>query len=186
MKFFEMIFFIVSLILVLKVVVFVVKSLTNFQDEKISFKVKVKKESLNKLTGIEFEGFCKWLFENTGQYSNVEITPPSNDKGRDLILTTQEGETIFVECKRYDEDTKDENFVIGRVICQKLVGAMVSSNVKKGIIITTGRVNENAREYIEELRENSQYNIDILTTIDILTLLEYSKDKEDYSLTVTI
>lgn len=186
MKFFEMIFFIVSLMLVLKIVVFIVKSLTNFQDDKISFAVKVKKEHLDKLTSLEFEGFCKWLFENTGQYKSVEITPPSNDKGHDLILTTLNDETIFVECKRFDEDTETEDFIIGRVICQKLIGAMASSNVKKGIIITTGKIHQNAIDYIEELRKNSLYEIDILTTVDILTLLEYNKNKEDYTITATI
>lgn len=196
MKMFDMLFWIVFIVLISRIVVFIVKSITNFKDKEFNFTVSVKKENLDRLTGLQFEGFCKWLFEKTGEYSKVELNAEVHDKGRDLILTTKSGEEIYVECKRYydlvipendNEDFRNENYYIGREICQKLIGAMVVNNVHKGIIITTGTVHKNAVEYIDEIRKNTSYDIDILTTEDIVTLLNlYCKDEECYELPVTI
>jgi len=35
----------------------------NLKEEKIKFTMNVKKENIQSMTGLEFEGFCKWLFE---------------------------------------------------------------------------------------------------------------------------
>lgn len=97
------------------------------------------KHEIKQMEGRDFEYFCEWLFKKTGKYKSVTLTQAENDEGRDLILVDENNEFIFVECKRYTENaTINENFMIGREICQKLIGAMVVDNISKGIIVTTG------------------------------------------------
>lgn len=191
-----------EIFLLLIVLILLFKSLTPFIEkvrglkiEQLNFTMRVKKENINKLTGLQFEGFCQWLFQNSPEYKNVELTPHGNDGGVDLILTDTNDEKIYVECKRYDANqelanTDDNNgpgeFFIGRVICQKLVGAMVANNIKKGIIVTTGSVSPNALEYIGKLEENSDLSLKIYTMDNILKLIESHGNQEDYELAVEI
>lgn len=189
----EIIFILIFLILLIKATNALSSKFLKFKRDEFSYSVKVTKDKINMLTGIEFEGFCKWLFESTNEYSNVEITAASNDHGKDLILTSLDGDKTFVECKRYnskdpssknDPDTPDEKFQIGRVICQKLVGAMVTENINKGIIITTGDIHPNALEYIEKLHNNTNYTIELLTVTNIIEMME--NNSSDYTIEVTL
>ncbi len=192
---FELFAFIIVLIILFKSITALFIKFTNFKDDKLKFTMDVKKENINKLTGIEFEGFCKWLFQDNSQYKNVELTPPSNDGGVDLILTCQNDEKIYVECKRYDEqfNIKDESksiedgdFFIGRVICQKLVGAMVANNVKRGIVITTGSVESTALTYLGDLEQNSDIKLEIYTMENIIKLIEAHENPGVYELAFEI
>ena len=189
----EIILILIFSILLIKTIGNIVTKFLKFKTDEFKYSVNVTKDNINKLTGIEFEGFCKWLFESTNEYSNVEITPESNDHGRDLILTSLDGDKIYVECKRYnlsapisknDPDTSSEDFQIGRVICQKLVGSMVSDNINKGIIITTGTIHPNAIKYIEKLHNNTNFTIELLTTPNIIEMMQ--NNSGDYSIEVTI
>lgn len=191
-----------EIFLLLIVLIILFKSLTPFVEkvrrlklEQLKFTMRVKKENINKLTGLQFEGFCQWLFQNDPEYKDVELTPPNNDSGVDLILTDTNDEKIYVECKRYDynqdlanndDNNGSEEFFIGRVICQKLVGAMVANNVKRGIIVTTGSISPNALEYIGKLEENSDLSLKIYTMDNILKLIESHDNREDYELVVEI
>lgn len=131
------------------------------------------KYKIKQMEGREFEYFCEWLFKNIGKYRKVTLTPAANDEGRDLILVDKNNETIYVECKRYTEDaTVTEDFMIGRVICQKLVGAMVVDNIEQGVIITTGNIHRNAWNYIVKLEKNTDINIEIIALDDILRMVE--------------
>jgi len=168
----------------------------NYNDEKLKFNINVKKESIQTMTGIEFEGFCKWLFEEDPHFKNVELTPSIDDGGVDLILTSMEDEKIYVECKRYNIveahdggkliTKNDVDFTVGKVICQKLVGAMVANNIKTGYIVTTGSIHANALEYMNILKANSDINLQFFTMTDIMEILECRKDKKDYSLALEI
>jgi restriction system protein len=91
------------------------------------------------LNGSEFEKFCFELLKASG--FNCRLTPPTNDYGRDIIITTKDGE-IFVEAKHYTGN----NSVVGREICQKLLGSMQQFNAVSGIVITTGKIHNNAWE----------------------------------------
>lgn len=191
-----------EIFLLLIVLIILFKSLTPFIEkvrgvklEQLKFTMRVKKENINKLTGLQFEGFCQWLFQNNPEYKDVELAPPNNDGGVDLILTDTNDEKIYVECKRYDynqdlanndDNNGSEEFFIGRVICQKLVGAMVANNVKRGIIVTTGSISPNALEYIGKLEENSDLSLKIYTMDNILKLIESHDNREDYELVVEI
>lgn len=196
MKLYEICILLIFLILFFKSISPIIMMFVNYNDEKLKFTINVKKESIQKMTGLEFECFCKWLFEEDPHFKSVELTPYLNDGGVDLILTTLEDEQIYVECKRYDlieahEGGKlitkeDLDFTIGREICQKLVGAMVSNNIKTGYIITTGSIHANALEYMNKLKANSDITLQFLTMTDIVEILECRKDKKEYSLALEI
>ena len=192
---YEIFLLLIVLIILFKSLTPFIEKIRGFKNEQLKFTMRIKKENINRLTGFEFEGFCQWLFQNSPEYKSVELTPPSNDGGVDLILTNANDEKIYVECKKYDFHPtlahKDENngsdeFFIGRVICQKLVGAMVANNIKKGIIVTTGSVSPNALEYIGMLEANSDLSLKIYTMDNILKLIEAHANQEDYELAIEL
>ncbi|WP_283705259.1 restriction endonuclease [Clostridium perfringens] len=65
------------------------------------------------------------------------LTQETGDYGRDLIINN----SIYVECKKFDENNS-----VGRPILQKLLGAMDMFNIEKGIVITTGKYSNTAKE----------------------------------------
>lgn len=95
---------------------------------------------LNTLTGSNFEVLCQEIFS---QYykSPVENMPLVNDKGRDLIIHAPDGD-IFVECKHHPRSS------IGRPVVQKLHSAMVTENISRGMIVTTGHFSKEAVNHI--------------------------------------
>lgn len=127
-------------------------------------------DDIQNLTGREFEKFCNWTLQKNGY--DTTLLQESNDYGRDIIIH-KDDEDIYVECKRYTPNaTRTENFMIGREICEKLAGAMISNGVTKGIIMTTGNVHRNATEYISRLKKNSDLDIQIWDMYKIETLLK--------------
>ncbi len=192
---YEILVLLIVLIILIKSFTQFIEKIRGFKDEQLKFTMRIKKENINRLTGLQFEGFCQWLFHNNPEYKDIKLTPPSNDGGIDLILTNYDDEKIYVECKRYDsnptlasndEDNASDEFFIGRVICQKLVGAMMANNIKKGIILTTGSVSPNALEYIGKLEDNSDLSLKIYTMDNILKLIEERENQDDYELAVEI
>lgn len=132
------------------------------------------------MEGREFEEFCEWLFKKTGTYKKVVLTQESNDGGKDLILTDANDEITYVECKRYSGfSTVTEDFMIGREICQKFVGAMTVDGVNKGIIITTGNVHRNAWDYICRIEKNTNLKIDIIQFDEIMRMVEEINEISD-------
>lgn len=145
---------------------------TNDIDEIIS--------RIKHISGREFEEFCVTLFKKTKKYKKVSLTPSSNDEGKDIILTDRNNIKSYVECKQWSECTTN----IGREVCQKFIGAMISDNILNGIIITTGRLNQNAWDYLSKIRKNTNINIEILEIEDIEKLLNNSildnKNRKEY------
>lgn len=138
-------------------------------------------ENIKYMDGREFEEFCTLLFKKTGKYKSIELTDPTHDGGKDIILTDMNDKKIYIECKRYtNKATKTEDYMIGREICQKLVGAMVGDGITKGFIITTGNVHQNAWDYIYKLKQNQKdISIDILNLNDIKNMLINIKNKHN-------
>ena len=95
---------------------------------------------LNTLSGGNFEVLCQDIFL---QYYKVPVEnmPLVNDKGRDLIIHSPDGD-IFVECKHHPRNP------IGRPVVQKLHSAMITENVSKGIIVTTGYFSKDAVNHV--------------------------------------
>ena len=190
---YEIFLLLLVLIILFKSLTPLIEKIRGFKNEQLKFTMRIKKENIDRLTELEFEGFCQWLFQDNPEYKSVELTPPNNDGGVDLILTNANDEKIYVDCEKYDTHSNLDNesevrgeFFISRVICQKLVGAMVANNIKKGIIVTTGNISPNALEYIEKLKENSGLSLKIYTMDNILKLIEAHENQEDYELAVEI
>lgn len=124
---------------------------------------------LHALTPREFEKWTALLLKELG-YENVRVTDATNDGGKDIICENN-GEKIYVECKRYlyselaklKKDQTDDNDIsyekVSREVTQKLVGAMVADRVHKGMVITTGELHDNAKEYVEKLPEEYQVEL---------------------------
>lgn len=132
----------------------------------------------------QFEILCYELLKASKDYKKVEITAAVQDGGKDIIAKDRRGKKIYIECKRYTNRTSSENNMIGRVICQKLVGAMVADQADKGVIMTTGNVHANAKNYIMKLHINTAYTIEILQTNEIIKLIR--KHQENINLSTIL
>lgn len=122
--------------------------------EKLSFDKFCK--GIESLTSSEFEEFTANLYSGLGY--KVKLMPPGPDGGKDVILKDDNG-FIYVECKHYLKG------MVGREICQKLIGAAIGDNIKRTIIFTCGKIHKNAYEYVEKI--NDSYNEVKLEIIDI-------------------
>ena len=108
----------------------------------------------------EFEKFIAKIFNENG--FKATYTAPSNDGGKDVIAV-KDNVTYFIECKHWQIDS-----YIGREPLQKLVGAALSKRVHNVIFITTGKYNENAIFYAEELNKTGLMKMQLWTMRDIL------------------
>lgn len=109
-----------------------------------------------KITNRQFEYFCAFLFEELG-YKAI-VTSAKNDKGKDIIL---DDGRVVVECKQYTTS------IVGREICQKLVGAGVQSGADEFYAVTTGHYNNNAREMERTVKGLKLFRIqDLIYKVD--------------------
>jgi hypothetical protein len=122
-----------------------VKTLSEFTDRDLW----LCGERLKYLTPTEFEELCAKLWNHViGCYAYT--TPPTRDFGRDIVLTDN-GETVFIECKHWLPN--DENLQkIGREISMKLKGSMDygldgRNPVTRGIIMTTSTFTKDCEIY---------------------------------------
>lgn len=107
----------------------------------------------------QFEIICANLFRMNGHY--VELTPEGNDYGRDVIVDDE----IYVECKHYVGTE-----MVGREICQKLIGSCAANGIRHGIVITAGAFHENACEYADRLNGNGEFYLELWDIDDLLEL----------------
>lgn len=120
---------------------------------------------LDNLSGFEFEDIMEDVFRNLG-YVNVRQSAKTGDEGRDVLMEEVVNETrrgIVVECKHTDS--------VGRPVIQKLHSAVATFDYdgpKRGMVVTTGRYTEPAREYAERLqRNNDPYPIELIDGTDL-------------------
>lgn len=119
---------------------------------------------LYSLTPRQFEIMIAELFKNTGEYDKVEITPATNDFGRDVILTKNINgykEITFVEVKHFIKKG-----MVGREIAQKLLGSCVMLKADKAIIVTTGKFHRNAVDVA-----NKVDNLVLMDIVDIQNMM---------------
>lgn len=124
--------------------------------EKYYAKLNLNSE-LHNLSPREFELWCGELLKAKG-YKNVTVSPCGTDGGVDIRCILDD-ELIFVECKRYLL-SHNAKYKVDANIVRKLVGAMEGSDVKRGMVITTGIVTNDALEFIKTLPE--EYIIEII------------------------
>ena len=77
------------------------------------------------------------------------------------------GQTLYVACKLWN--VKEYDAPVTRAAVQKLVGAMVGGRVRKGLIITTGAVEDDARSFLESLPV--RYRIEVLDGAKLMDAL---------------
>lgn len=87
-------------------------------------------ESLQKLTGIEFESLLKKKFIELG-FSTIE-TPVTGDYGADLILEDKNGTRYIVQCKRFSSK-------VNLKAVQEVVGAVSHYAGDYGIVMTNNQ-----------------------------------------------
>lgn len=119
---------------------------------------------LDAIDGFEFEQICGEIYRNLGY--QVEVTPPTQDVGRDLELIAPNGEKIVVECKHQIDNT------IGRPVVQKLHSSAITHGAIKGILITTGKFSNEAIEHAKILTPKIEL-IDRPLLIDLATSANY-------------
>lgn len=125
-------------------------------------------KDLHSLSPLEFEHWCAELLESKG-YTDVIITPPSKDGGKDIICKSGT-EVHYVECKRYLY-SNDASYFIDIEVIRKLLGAMEGDGIKNGIVMTSGIVTQDVIDYVHSLP--SSYSITIYDGKDLVN--EHSK-----------
>jgi restriction endonuclease Mrr len=120
---------------------------------------------LDDLSGFEFEDLIEDVFRNLG-YENVRQAKKTADEGRDVIMEEVVDGTrraIVVECKHTD--------TVGRPVVQKLHSAIATfefGGPKRGMVVTTGRFTNPAREYAQRLQQNNDpYPIELIDGEDL-------------------
>lgn len=171
---------IILFILLFKSIYPVLNKVLTFKEEEFKFTTTVKKENIDKLSDMEFKGFCKWLLEGSNAYSNIIINGPSNNSSFDLLLSSDDNENIYVKCQRGNDNLLNKN------TCEILVGSMIGDNVKMGLILTTSDIEDSALDYINNINANSPVYISLLTMKDILSMLNDFRKNENYVLESTI
>lgn len=117
-----------------------------------------------RLTPHEFEIWCSEYLSNLG-FTNIMVLPIGPDAGKDIICE-KNSEKFYIECKRYSPNSYISSFQV-----EKLLGSMISDNVKNGLIITTGDLSKEAKDTLKKIKK--PYNINIITSNELS--LSYSK-----------
>jgi restriction endonuclease Mrr len=120
---------------------------------------------LDDLSGFEFEDVMEDVFRTLG-YENVRQAGRTADEGRDILMEEVVDGTrraIVVECKHTG--------TVGRPVVQKLHSAIATFDFdgpRRGMVVTTGRFTNPAREYAERLRQNGDpHPIELLDGEDL-------------------
>jgi len=100
--------------------------------------------SLSGLDGFGFQKLVARVFERLG-YKVVKVSK-TMDAGKDIELLSPNGAKIIIECKHWP------NGIVGRPVVQKLHSALMTSGASLGIIVTSGRFSDEAREYASSVR----------------------------------
>ena len=117
-----------------------------------------------RLTPHEFEIWCSEYLSNLG-FTNIMVLPIGPDAGKNIICE-KNSEKFYIECKRYSPNSYISSFQV-----EKLLGSMISDNVKNGLIITTGDLSKEAKDTLKKIKK--PYNINVITSNELS--LSYSK-----------
>lgn len=88
------------------------------------------------LTGADFEYYVKGTLETFGY--RVDTTATSNDYGADLVVTTETGKILCVQCKYYKKS-------VGVKAVQEVVAALPFYNASYGAVITNSTYSQLAK-----------------------------------------
>lgn len=163
-----MMFSIDLLKIIYKVIKFDIKYIVNyFHFRNINYSYNEIVKMIKEMSPREFEIFIAELYKYSGY--KVELTPATCDGGKDIILWDDDCNMIYVEVKHYSESN-----MVGREICQKLLGAVAIDGADNGIVITTGKFHNNAIEVYNK--------VDNLELIDFEGIMQMIKRLDVYVL----
>jgi restriction endonuclease Mrr len=125
---------------------------------------------LDDLSGFEFEDLIEDVFRELG-YENVRQAERVSDAGRDVVMEEVidgERRAVIVECKHTGH--------VGRPVVQKLHSAVATyeyDGPRRGVVVTTGRFSNPAREYVAELEANDDpYPVESIDGTDLREIAE--------------
>ncbi len=95
----------------------------------------------------EFEIVVCQLFEKLGYF--VNMTPASNDRGKDAIMYL-EGYKYLLECKKYGDGK-----LVGRPELMKFFAAMHEEGAKGGFVVTTGKFAYDGQRLCQRKRDQT-------------------------------
>lgn len=121
-----------------------------------------------------FEKFCGELYSRLGY--KTKVMPEGPDGGKDVILVDKYGNITYIECKRYSPNSK---FVVGREICQKLIGSCACDSVRYAKVFTTGKVCDTAYKYAEHLNKQNKFELEIVNYDKIYELYKKANPSID-------
>ena len=103
-----------------------------------------KKKTLRDLQNMNPYAFERYVGEvlRANGYHRVNVTPVSNDGGKDIVCYDAAGRKCVVEVKRYASGN-----LVGRPMIQKLHSCMIHEKAPRAIFITTSDFNQNAINY---------------------------------------
>ncbi|MGZ3727870.1 MAG: restriction endonuclease [Bdellovibrionota bacterium] len=104
-----------------------------------------KMEYLKSIPPRDFELAVGEMYRRLG-YS-VEVTPATNDKGKDAIMF-RDGKKYLVECKQYSEEN-----TVGREHLQKFFAAVTEEGAETGFVVTTSTFKKTAVQYAGDIKK---------------------------------
>ncbi len=115
---------------------------------------RTKMEFWQSLPGLTFEAELARLFHQAGY--RVQLTPPSGDKGVDILLQ-RDGRTTIVQCKATAKP-------VGPAVAREVYGTLVSTGADEAILATIGGLSTGAREFLRDKP------VHVMTLSEILAL----------------
>lgn len=123
-----------------------IKNLYNFIVGCIntSKKTMILNDELNNLSKREFEMWCS-KFLKGNDFEEVQLSAEGSE-----IKCSKNGIPYYVDCRK---SLNNRPISLNIEDIKIMVGAMVGNNIKNGIIITTGKISDEALRFIETLPE---------------------------------
>ncbi|MCF8564996.1 restriction endonuclease [Alicyclobacillus tolerans] len=125
-------------------------------------------DEIDKMDGWEFEKRMEVHFEIMGW--TVLRTPGSGDKGADLVLTTPDGRTVVIQCKRY-------NVPVGKDAVEEVLNGKLYYEADAAMVITNSHLTRGA---LDLAKAN---NVDVWEREELIRQLLAAKaeyDENDY------
>lgn len=99
-------------------------------------------KNVDEMTRLEFERYCaEWLIYR--DFYKVQITPPSNDYGADLVAYDKQGHKWVFQCKRFKNK-------VGNKAVQEVVAAKAHYQAEYAAVITNSELTKAARQLAKE------------------------------------
>ena len=123
-----------------------------------------------RLTPREFEIFVAKLIEYKYK-CKFEITPATNDKGKDIILYGYNGYNLtYVECKQYKQD-----ILVGREIVNKLIGSASMGGATNSIIVTTSNYTRTA---VDCIGQSKSVKLELWYMSDLIDIIKEMNESD--------